>query len=130
MMTWEQVRQLQRAGMEIGAHTVNHVILTRESRRARRNEIVESVARIQVKTGTTDVPFAYPNGLPEDYEDYDVDLLRAIAVPYAVTERTGWNDRKTPTLKLRRQCIGRHCSDRAFLAQLFGVNELLVDQRR
>jgi peptidoglycan/xylan/chitin deacetylase (PgdA/CDA1 family) len=130
MMTWEQVRQLQRAGMEIGAHTVNHVILTREARRARRNEIVESIARVQAKTVVTNVPFAYPNGLPEDYEDYDVDLLKAIAVPYAVTERTGWNDGQTPTLELRRQCIGRHCSDRAFMAQLFGVNELLVDEQR
>lgn len=129
MMTWQQVRQLQRAGMEIGAHTVNHAILTCEARRVRRNEIVESVARVQSKTSTTNVPFAYPNGLSEDYEDYDVDILRAITVPYAVTERTGWNDGETPTLELRRQCIGRHCSDRAFLAQLFGVNELLVNER-
>ncbi len=129
MMTWDQVRQLKRANMEIGAHTVNHVILAREARRVRRNEIVESVARIQAKTGESNVPFAYPNGLNNDYENYDVDLLRAIGVPYAVTEKRGWNNAETPALELRRQCIGLHCSDRAFLAQLFGVNELIVDEQ-
>jgi peptidoglycan/xylan/chitin deacetylase (PgdA/CDA1 family) len=122
MMTWPQVLELGSAGMEIGAHTVHHVILGRESHRRRRDEIVESVARVRSKTGASEVPFAYPNGLPDDYESFDVELLRAIDVPYAVTERPGWTDVTTPVLELHRNCIGRHCSDRAFLAQVFGLS--------
>lgn len=120
MMSWEQARQLQAAGMEIGAHTAHHVILTREKRRTRRDEILESVARIRARLHCEFVPFAYPNGLPGDYETFDTDILAAVGVPYAVTERPGWNDVATPLLELRRNCIGRHCSDRAFQAQVFG----------
>lgn len=130
MMNWSQVRDLQQANMEIGAHTVNHVILTRESPRTRRNEIVESIARIQAKIHQQHVPFAFPNGRVEDYQRFDVDLLQAVGVPYAVTERTGWNDRETPALELRRQCVGLHCSEHAFMAQVFGVNELIANESR
>ncbi len=88
------------------------MILGREGRRTRRNEIVESIARIRAETGGSQVPFAYPNGAEGDYEDYDADMLAVHGVPYAVTESSGWNDRGTPVLELHRQCIGRHCSER------------------
>ncbi len=123
MMSWEQARGLAAAGMEIGAHTAHHVILTREKRRARRDEILESVARIRAMLNQEAVPFAYPNGLAGDYETFDTDILAAIGVPYAVTEQPGWNDVDTPLLELRRNCIGLHCSDLAFQAQLFGLED-------
>jgi peptidoglycan/xylan/chitin deacetylase (PgdA/CDA1 family) len=123
MMDWDQAGQLQAAGMEIGAHTVNHVILCRENRRSRRDEILHSVGRVRAKLDRESVPFAYPNGLPGDYDGFETDILTAIGVPYAVTERPGWNDVETPLLELRRNCIGRHCSDRAFQAHVFGLED-------
>jgi len=121
LMTWAQVRRLHAAGMEIGAHTVNHVILGRQKRRTRRNEILESVARIRSKLGRMDVPFAFPGGLQEDYGSFDVDILAAIGVPYAVTARPGWNDVVTPALELRRNRIGIDCDEQTFLGHLYGI---------
>jgi peptidoglycan/xylan/chitin deacetylase (PgdA/CDA1 family) len=109
--------------MELGAHTVTHVILTREKRRTRRNEILESIARVRSITGQYDVPFSYPNGEPGDYDAFDMDLLAAIRVPYAVTEQPGWNRADTPVLELRRQCIGLHHHEQAFLAELYGLHD-------
>lgn len=123
LMTWEQVRQLHRAGMEIGAHTASHVILAREKRRTRRDEILESIARVRAKLNVQSVPFAYPNGLEGDYDAFDMDILAAIGVPYAVSQQPGWNDPSTPMLRIRRNAIGRHCSDRAFLEQVFGLDD-------
>ncbi len=123
MMTWDQARVLRQAGMEIGAHTINHVILSRQEQASRRLEIVESIARIRSRLGEDEVPFAYPNGLAGDYDEFDLSVLKAVAAPYAVTESHGWNDAATPLLQLRRNCIGRHCSDRAFLAEVFGLRD-------
>lgn len=129
MMSWEQARALLDAGMEIGAHTVNHVILSHEKRRTRRDEILGSVARIRAHLNVDSVPFAFPNGLPGDYESFDLDILSAIGVPYAVTQQPGWNDTATPRLELRRNCIGRDCGDRAFLAQVYGLDDWLQMRR-
>jgi peptidoglycan/xylan/chitin deacetylase (PgdA/CDA1 family) len=122
-MTWEQARALHRADMEIGAHTVNHVILSHEDAQTRRLEIIESIARVRTKFHEHHVPFSYPNGLAGDYDACDTTILKAIGTPYATTESPGWNDAATPRLELRRNCIGLHCGDRAFLEQLYGVGE-------
>lgn len=122
-MTWEGARILRAEGMELGAHTVTHVILAREKRRTRRNEILESIARVRSITGQYDVPFSYPNGDRGDYDAFDMDLLAAIRVPYAVTEQPGWNHADTPMLELRRQCIGLHHHEQAFLAELYGLHD-------
>lgn len=123
LMSWDDARGLKAAGMEVGAHTVNHVILTREKRRTRRDEILESIARIRAKLHIQNVPFAYPNGLSGDYDGFDMDILAAIDVPYAVCEQPGWTHVNTPLLEIRRNCIGRHCSEDAFLEQVFGFND-------
>ena len=122
-MTWHQARTLHRANMEVGAHTVNHVMLSREPADTRRLEILESIARIRSKLGQYDVPFSYPNGMTGDYDAHDTDLLKAIGVPYAVTETPGWINSASPALELPRNCIGRHCSDRAFMAMVCGMEK-------
>lgn len=119
-MTWDEAGRLAEAGMEIGAHTVHHVILAREDDNTRQREIAESVACIRVRLAQDEVPFAYPNGLAEDYGELDLRLLSALRVPYAVTETPGWTDSTTPILQVRRNCIGLHDGDRAFLSRLFG----------
>lgn len=119
-LTWDEARSLQAAGIELGAHTVNHVILSREDSETRRREIEGSITRVREELGLEQVPFAYPNGTADDYKACDLDTLVSIGVPYAVTQTPGWNDITTPRLKLRRNCIGLHGSARTFLAQVFG----------
>lgn len=124
MMTWDDAEVLRDAGMEIGAHTVNHVILSTEDATTRQCEIIDSVEQIYDKLGCEYVPFAYPNGLAEDYGDDDATLLESLSkVPYAVTQVPGWNDSSTPRMQWRRRCVGLYCSDQAFLAQVFGLND-------
>jgi len=124
MMTWDDARVLRDAGMEIGAHTINHVILTLEDRATRCREITDSITAVRERLGCRNVPFAYPNGLAGDYDVGDVELLESLGdVPYAVTAVPGWNDSSTPRMELRRRCVGLHGSDQAFLAQVFGLHD-------
>jgi peptidoglycan/xylan/chitin deacetylase (PgdA/CDA1 family) len=66
MMNWDQVRQMQKAGIEFGAHTMHHPILTRISSEQARAEVLGSKARIETELDEPVLGFAYPNGQPSD----------------------------------------------------------------
>lgn len=64
MMRSEQVLALRGAGMQIGAHTRSHPILTRLSDAAAADEIVGSKRDLELLLGEPVTLFAYPNGKP------------------------------------------------------------------
>ena len=89
MMRSAQVRSLHAAGMEIGAHTVNHPILARLSGPAARGEIASGRDVLEGITGSKVGLFAYPNGKPgQDYLPEHVGMVRALGFDGAVT--TAW----------------------------------------
>ena len=62
-MSWEQVRQLAAAGMELGGHTRTHPILLRiTDRSVLRAEIAGCSEDIQTGAGQAPLAFAYPTG--------------------------------------------------------------------
>lgn len=62
MMSWDQVREMQAGGVEFGAHTMQHPILTRIPLDQVRVEVEGSKARIEAELGNPVLGFAYPNG--------------------------------------------------------------------
>jgi peptidoglycan/xylan/chitin deacetylase (PgdA/CDA1 family) len=69
MMNWDQVREMQKGGIEFGAHTMHHPILTRISLDEVRAEVVGSKSRIEKELGEPVLSFAYPNGQSSDLND-------------------------------------------------------------
>lgn len=69
MMDWDQAREMQKGGVEFGAHTIHHPILTRVSVEQAREEVVRSKSRIEGQLGETVMGFAYPNGGASDVND-------------------------------------------------------------
>jgi peptidoglycan/xylan/chitin deacetylase (PgdA/CDA1 family) len=61
LMTWEQLRELQAAGMTIGSHTRTHPILP-DYHSALHNEVAMSRADIEEHLGRAPDFFAYPFG--------------------------------------------------------------------
>jgi peptidoglycan/xylan/chitin deacetylase (PgdA/CDA1 family) len=89
MMRGEQVRALHAAGMEIGAHTVRHPILSAVSAAEAEAEIVASRDRLAELTGAPVRSFAYPNGKPGvDYSHVHVDAVHRAGFSVAVS--TAW----------------------------------------
>jgi len=89
MMTSEQVKQFDRAGMTIGAHTVNHPIIAKLSHEDAEREIASSKRELEEITGHPIELFAYPNGVPEmDYRYEHVTLLKDLGFKAAVS--TAW----------------------------------------
>lgn len=123
MMSWEDAARLRDAGMEVGAHTVHHVILSREDRETRQREILDSIAEVRDRLDVDRVPFSYPNGLAGDFGPEDSSCLESVGVPYAVTGLPGYNTPETSGLGLRRHCVGLHTSDDVFVAQVCGLRD-------
>lgn len=69
MMDWDQAREMQKGGIEFGAHTVHHPILTRVSLEEARDEVAGSKSRIEHELGQTVLGFAYPNGQAADLNE-------------------------------------------------------------
>ncbi len=89
MMCSEQVRRLHRAGMEIGAHTVNHPILASSAPEVARAEIANGKQALESIIGERVRLFAYPNGKPgTDYRAEHVAMVRELGFDAAVS--TAW----------------------------------------
>ena len=61
-MTWEEIAELDRAGVVFGSHTHTHPILSQVGTGVARREIGESRAVLERKLGRHCSAFAYPNG--------------------------------------------------------------------
>jgi peptidoglycan/xylan/chitin deacetylase (PgdA/CDA1 family) len=124
-LCWAEIRRLSAAGFEIGAHTVEHAILGRETREVRRREIAGSVAELAAELGRTPAGFAYPNGGPGDYGTEDAALLEQLGVAYAVTTRPDFVRDQSP-YDLPRVALGGGHDPAGFALELSG----LLDGRR
>jgi peptidoglycan/xylan/chitin deacetylase (PgdA/CDA1 family) len=90
MMRSSQVRALHDAGMEIGAHTVNHPILTALPDDEARFELQQGRDRLRDLTQAPVLTLAYPNGKPgTDYDRRHVAIARELGFQQAVTTAVG-----------------------------------------
>lgn len=103
MMTSYEVKKMHQAGMQIGAHTVNHPILARLTRDEARLEIQGSKTTLEGLLGDHVGLFAYPNGKPEeDYTVQSVDVVRELGFDAAVSTRWGSSTLGDDPLQIRR----------------------------
>ncbi len=65
-LTWDEVRTLQQAGMEIGSHSVTHPYLTQISAEALRVELSDSYQTIKQELGVAPVSLSFPHGRYND----------------------------------------------------------------
>jgi peptidoglycan/xylan/chitin deacetylase (PgdA/CDA1 family) len=103
MLEAGQVRELSRAGIEIGAHTVTHPILKSLDADAAETEIVQAKKQLEEITDTPIRSFAYPNGRPGiDYDDEHVRLVHEAGFDVAVATCLGIADQSSDVLQLPR----------------------------
>ncbi|MCF6210144.1 MAG: polysaccharide deacetylase family protein [Gammaproteobacteria bacterium] len=89
MLTTSQLKMLAAGGVEIGAHTVNHPILSRLSAGQAQEEIIDSRSHLEDILQQPVGLFAYPNGQPgKDYGDEHAKMLRAAGFTAVVS--TAW----------------------------------------
>jgi peptidoglycan/xylan/chitin deacetylase (PgdA/CDA1 family) len=64
---WKEAKEMAAAGMEIGAHTHTHPLLSRLSSLEQQAEMRESKTAIERMIGFPVTSLAYPNGSPRDF---------------------------------------------------------------
>lgn len=102
MLRWDQIRDMQRRGIDFGAHTVSHPFVSRLTPEQGCYEISECKRRIEEELQLPVEHFAYPNGREEDFSPWNKDLLRAAGYRAAVSTIWGMNDQETDRMELRR----------------------------
>jgi peptidoglycan/xylan/chitin deacetylase (PgdA/CDA1 family) len=76
MLTWDNIREMNENGIDFGAHTVTHPILTNLSLDQAKFEIVESKKIIEKKLNKNITAFCYPNGFTTDYNSEIIQILK------------------------------------------------------
>jgi peptidoglycan/xylan/chitin deacetylase (PgdA/CDA1 family) len=87
-MSWEEIAEMDRAGVRFGSHTHTHQIVTMLTADGMRREIRESRAALERELGKRCELFAYPNG---DCPDQARQILAEEGFRLAfTTERNAW----------------------------------------
>lgn len=84
MLSWDQVRAMRAAGVEFGAHTVTHPVLSGLDSLAAYDEIRASVQRVKDMLKSDAVDFAYPYGSRSEVDDAAVEICRSSGARSAV----------------------------------------------
>ena len=98
-LTWDNLFDMERRGMEIGSHTANHLPLTTLSPEKQREELRLSKLMLEWKGMKTIYSFSYPNG---SYNAGVVAMLAEEEYLTAVTGEAGLNTLETNPYLLRR----------------------------
>jgi peptidoglycan/xylan/chitin deacetylase (PgdA/CDA1 family) len=93
LMSWEQIRELGRAGHEIGSHSMTHPLLPDLSDAQIHEEVATSRSRLSELTGAEVASFCYPNG---SYDARCLSAVRDAGYACAVTTRWGLNRTGSP----------------------------------
>lgn len=121
-MTWDQAREMAHSGLvDIGSHTVSHLLLSTGTRERRRQELADSKRHVEEALGRPCRLFAYPNGTAADFDQQDEDDLRDLGYAAAVSQVPGSNTSDTDKYALRRYNVGRGHSLDTIACLLAGV---------
>jgi len=116
VLTWDQLRQLDREGLTLGSHTRTHPVMTQVRLDRIREEIRASQADLKREIGIALPIFCYPNG---NHNDAVISILRDEAIRLAFTTLSGPNKSQTlDSLRLRRIVITPRTSSAVFRIRL------------
>lgn len=90
-MSWDNIMEMDKEGMQFGAHTITHCNLTKESIIVAKREIIESKKRIEEKLKKDIVAFCYPYGDKEFLNQDIIFLVRKSGFFCAVSTDFGIN---------------------------------------
>ncbi|HTU99449.1 MAG TPA: polysaccharide deacetylase family protein [Luteitalea sp.] len=121
-LTWGEARMMAATGLvDIGSHTVTHLLLSTGTPERRRRELADSKLAIEREIGRPCRLFAYPNGTRADFDDSDQRVLRDLGYTAAVSQVPGVNAVDAEPFALRRYNVGLGHSLDTLAAMLAGV---------
>ena len=121
-LSWDAVRLLAASGVEFGAHTKTHPILSALiDPEELREEIAGSKARIEAELDRPVLHFCYPNGKIRDIGPAAAEAVRAAGMRTAVTAEPGLNQARQDAFMLKRIGADPSHEEKYFARSLAGL---------
>ncbi len=128
-MTWNETRELRKAGVEFGSHTATHPALYQLDFGQIREELEKSKAVIEGELGEAIGSFAYPYAFPSadpSFVNRFVEALKRAGYEGCVTTRIGCARRGDDPYRLRRLPANSADDNALFLAKLRGAYDWMA----
>ncbi len=127
-LSWDQIRELDRAGITFGSHTVNHPTLSVLPQKELEFELTRSKERIESELGKSIDSFCYPFGFPEHDRPFLAKLLSILAsnnYKCCLTTRIGTAAAGDDPFRLRRLPVNSMDDSRLLEAKMAGAYDWL-----
>jgi peptidoglycan/xylan/chitin deacetylase (PgdA/CDA1 family) len=119
MLGWNDVAEMQRMGMTIGAHTLTHPNLPSAGPVDAWQEIEGSKARVERELGVPVTMFAYPNGGAERYMTPKIaSMVERAGFAAASTSRNGFAGLRSDRFGLERIQVQERLEDLVFALEV------------
>lgn len=86
-VTWDQLREMHREGLDIASHTMSHPLLSTLDSHSLHQELHMSANRIQQELGFMPLGICYPNGREEDISPAVIHQAQSLGYHYGVLAR-------------------------------------------
>lgn len=114
-LSWQEIREIKKSGMEISSHSFHHRELGGLSRAEQLDEVAKSKEVLDRMLGQNTQYFCYPNG---SYDDDTFRALREQGFSLAVTTNPGWAKPGDNLLALPRVWMGNGVDLKRFKERL------------
>jgi peptidoglycan/xylan/chitin deacetylase (PgdA/CDA1 family) len=105
-LEWDDLREMEKDGFEIGSHTVNHMNLGRAVTPDLQFEIGASLAMLNERLGEKRRPFSFPWGKPADMSEEAIRSIRDAGYYAACSAYGGANRRGGDPFRIKRVDVG------------------------
>lgn len=124
-MTWDDVHALDRAGVEIGGHTVSHPILAKLDPERQSAEIQGCADSLARGLGRASRSFAYPFGRKWDFDAASIAAARSAGFTSATTTHAGVHQKGRDPYAIPRVMIDEDAELHRIAAEACGGYELM-----
>jgi len=118
-LTWEQIVEMDRGGIEMGSHTVSHPVLSSMEEREIHLELIESKKILEEKLGHEIVSVSYPVGGQFDFNPLVERIAFESGYKFGLSYINGANSDLSKPYALKRVHIERYQTYRRFAAELY-----------
>jgi hypothetical protein len=123
MLSWDQVRDMQKGGISFGAHTMTHPVVSRLPESDLDWELRESKRIVEERLQSEVKHFAFPFGKSDECGDAAVARLKQLGYRSASTTTEGINDSWTDPFQLRRVSF---CEERLLASFALKLSHLFL----
>ncbi len=128
-LTWDEARKLASMGFDVGAHTVEHPILSQTSGGRLVRELRQSKETIERELARPCESMAYPNGLPRDMNSQVFLETRRAGYRWAFTTSPGWHTPGADPYGIPRMVVPGHTDLATFKFWVSGLHSLFAGVR-